>query len=204
MSQRTLLVIGSGPGIGRSLATTFASHGFNHIILMSRNRQRLEDDKSTVLSKAPKATVETLAVDISDPKALTSTLNTLNRLGNVECVFFNAARVEPSKLLDFPAEQIESDFKVSEPQLVLSSITDWNTDHKYCSVYGGPVGDPSPGEARRELPGCKAITASYQQSSLCSANAVCLFVDHGQGGAEVFGSVSGYDLQRARRACRSD
>jgi short-subunit dehydrogenase len=37
----SLVVIGSAPGIGLNVASTFAANGFSHIYLISRNEKRL-------------------------------------------------------------------------------------------------------------------------------------------------------------------
>jgi NAD(P)-dependent dehydrogenase (short-subunit alcohol dehydrogenase family) len=114
-SLRTLLLIGSGPGIGSSVATVFASKGFNHVILISRDYKRLQDDRVKILlnvtGEYPR--MDLIQADISDNNSLKQALQQVDALeGNIECVYFNAARVAPSPLLEFPIEVIEGDFKV--------------------------------------------------------------------------------------------
>lgn len=110
------VLIGSGPGIGRSTAALFAEKKFDTIVLISRNAERLEEDKRAVVEQAQKAgrkvEVKTFAVDIVDSKALEKTLNEVGRLGELEVLLFNAARVEPTELLKTPAEVIMKDFQV--------------------------------------------------------------------------------------------
>jgi NAD(P)-dependent dehydrogenase (short-subunit alcohol dehydrogenase family) len=114
-SLQTLLLIGSGPGIGSSVATVFASKGFNHVVLISRNYARLQDDKVTILAniKGEAPQIDLIQADISDNGSLKQALKAVDGLGsNIGCVFFNAARVAPSPLLEFPVEGIANDFKV--------------------------------------------------------------------------------------------
>lgn len=128
MSDRqhgTLMIIGSGPGIGNHVAITFATQGFDHIVLLARNEQRLEQDKAAIISKAerPGICVDTMQVDISDATALKKALKTLETVGHaIECIFFNAARIAPGELLSEPIETIEEDFKVCR---VVFSLLFW-------------------------------------------------------------------------------
>jgi short-subunit dehydrogenase len=114
-ASKTAVVFGSGPGIGISVASSFAVHGFNHIVLLSRNAERLQSDKNTILGQTGGTSVkiDTIQVDISDQSALKKALTKIDDLGgNIECIFFNAAKVAPSPLLEFPVEELELDFKV--------------------------------------------------------------------------------------------
>ena len=36
MAPRSIVVFGSGPGIGNNVAGNFAAHGFEHVILLAR------------------------------------------------------------------------------------------------------------------------------------------------------------------------
>jgi len=48
MSDRLIVVLGSGPGIGSQTAAHFAAQGFNRVALLSRNKQRLPEDAATI------------------------------------------------------------------------------------------------------------------------------------------------------------
>lgn len=114
-SDRTLLVIGSGPGIGRSVTTLFSSKRYNKVALIARRPEQLAVEKSLLEEAAPNVVVKTYALDISDPDALLKALNDSEAdLGKPETVFFNAARVVPSQLLAHKTEDMEYDFKVGE------------------------------------------------------------------------------------------
>jgi NAD(P)-dependent dehydrogenase (short-subunit alcohol dehydrogenase family) len=111
-----LVVVGSGPGIGQHVAMVFAEHGFEKIILMSRNKDRLAKDAEAVRSACNSVHVEEIAVDCADADSVRGALETVDKsLGQTppECVLYNAARLGPSHLFDFPAESLKADLQVS-------------------------------------------------------------------------------------------
>lgn len=113
----TLLLIGSGPGIGLTTATLFAQKKFSKVALLSRNKDRLVTDRESLLSSLPagkNVEVKIWDVDIVDAKKYTSVLKEVEEwsVDGVDCVIFNAARIVPSPLLEFPAEEIVNDFMV--------------------------------------------------------------------------------------------
>ena len=116
--SRTLFVIGSGPGIGRSVATLFASKRYTKVALFERNSEQIKLEKSAIEDAAgPDVQVETFAVDVVQTKAFRAALEEAEaKLGKPECVFYNAARVLPSELLKHGVEDIEYDFGVSFPR----------------------------------------------------------------------------------------
>lgn len=115
MSSYSLIVIGSGPGIGAHVARQFARQGFSKVALVARNPEQLEKDRASVENAVGGAnvTVKTYSVDIADLPELTKTLNKIgDELGPPEVVFFNAARVKLSTLLEVDEEEMIYDFKV--------------------------------------------------------------------------------------------
>jgi NAD(P)-dependent dehydrogenase (short-subunit alcohol dehydrogenase family) len=116
-SFRALVLFGSGPGIGRHVASRFAEGHFQHIILLSRDQRRLEEDASIVRSAGPGASVDIVPCDLSQlqsvRKALDSVAQKLQERGtHLEVVCFNAARVAKTQLLATPPEEMDTDFKV--------------------------------------------------------------------------------------------
>jgi NAD(P)-dependent dehydrogenase (short-subunit alcohol dehydrogenase family) len=116
-NTQTLVVIGSGPGIGVSTASLFASKKFNNVALLSRDSARLATDRQRILDAAKEANrnvdVELWTTDITDSASLQSTLTTVQeRMPNITCVLFNAARVAPSELLAHDENEMILDFKV--------------------------------------------------------------------------------------------
>ncbi|KAL3470102.1 hypothetical protein BJX99DRAFT_57311 [Aspergillus californicus] len=125
--NRLLVLIGSGPGIGRAVASRFAQQHFDRIALIARNAQRLKEDRDAVLVVAESAKrdveVQTWQVDINNVEKLQTALNEISEFGSLECLYFNAARVAGSTLLEFPIEGIEEDLRVSI--VALYAATQW-------------------------------------------------------------------------------
>ncbi|KAL5401729.1 hypothetical protein PMIN03_011266 [Paraphaeosphaeria minitans] len=113
---RTIVTFGAGPGIGNHVSAEFASHGFNHVILLARNEQRLSNQDAPFVFKAsPNVKLDTLPLDLSDTPSIPGVLKKIDDLTqgeDLEVVFFNAARIKPSGVLDVSIEEIEEDFKV--------------------------------------------------------------------------------------------
>lgn len=119
-NPQTLLLLGSGPGIGLASAKLFATRShFSKIILISRDSVRLQQEKNEVeeaVSSAGKAhvEVEAIAADLGDLKALKGVLDGMELgKGGLGCVLFNAARIRPSEVLSAGWEEMEEDFRVS-------------------------------------------------------------------------------------------
>ena len=120
-----LVVFGSGPGIGRNVASLFAEKGFNKIYLLSRNQERLQEDIDYVKKAAPETSCKAIAVDLEDPGKVRAALAELDsRLHgkSLECVLYNAARVGQSKLMEWSAVNYEADLRVSVEPLIVASV----------------------------------------------------------------------------------
>lgn len=115
MANKLIVVLGSGPGLGVATASLFASKGFD-VALLSRNGGRLQQDVSTVRKNSgSNVDIKVVAylVDISDHVALSRRLEQVEAdLGPPEVVYFNAARVQPTKIGETSPEYILQDFKV--------------------------------------------------------------------------------------------
>ena len=116
MPGKTLVLLGSGPGIGVAVASTFAVRGFTHVALVSRDKVRLDNDYNQVLDaiqeRGYSCQVKTWVCDLSDLKALKGMLSEVEKFGSLECVCFNAARVAGKPPLEEPIEDMERDFRV--------------------------------------------------------------------------------------------
>ncbi|KZZ98695.1 short-chain alcohol dehydrogenase [Moelleriella libera RCEF 2490] len=115
-----LVVVGSGPGIGTHVARKFALSGFDRIALLARSPLQLDEDKDSVTAAAAaenaKVHVGTYAIDITNSVQLLDVLDQVAcELGPPDAVFFNAARVKSSTLLEADDEEILYDFKVALP-----------------------------------------------------------------------------------------
>ena len=116
MPGKTLLILGSGPGIGIAVAKVFSVRGFTHVALVSRNKERLAQDEDSVLDaiqeRGYSCRVKTWVCDISDLKQLNSTLKEIESFGSLECVLFNPARVAGEPPLEESTEAVDADFRV--------------------------------------------------------------------------------------------
>lgn len=148
MPGKTLVVLGSGPGIGVQIACTFSVRGFTHIALVSRNQERLEKDWDRVLDAVQErgysCQVKKWVCDLSDLDALNATLKEIERFGSLECVLFNAARVAGRPPLDESLEEIERDFRVGlSAPLSVTTMFELrpNTDHQSRLLRYSAVGN---------------------------------------------------------------
>ncbi|QPH06201.1 hypothetical protein C2857_004522 [Epichloe festucae Fl1] len=125
---RSLVVIGSGPGIGVHVASHFASKGFSKIALLARSTGQLERDSAAVRSDHGHVDVRAYPVDVTDSAGLRAALGRItDDLGPPEVVFFNAARVKPSLLLEVGDEEMLYDFKISA--VALHQTAKWAIPH---------------------------------------------------------------------------
>lgn len=113
MSDKTLVIIGTGPGIGRSVACIFAAKRYLRVGLIARRPESLETEKLALEKAVKGVVVKTYVVDVADRDALTGAMDKVRGdLGQPECIFYNAARVTQTEALGCPLDEIEYDFKV--------------------------------------------------------------------------------------------
>ncbi|KAH7142848.1 hypothetical protein B0J13DRAFT_503209 [Dactylonectria estremocensis] len=118
-ANRTIVIIGAGPGIGRSVTSLFASNRYNKIALLARRDEQLQLEKAAVeAAVSHPVTIKTYVVDVSDGDALVSAMDKIDAdLGQPEVVFYNAARVLVSNFFEHPVKEIEYDFKITVTSL---------------------------------------------------------------------------------------
>ncbi|KAH6873829.1 hypothetical protein B0T10DRAFT_234472 [Thelonectria olida] len=117
--KKTIVIVGAGPGIGRSVTTQFASNGYTKIALLSRRDTQLQLEKTAIEAavKHP-VTIKTYVVDVSDGDALVNVMDKIdNDLGQPETIFYNAARVVYSKFFEHTVKEIDYDFKITVTSL---------------------------------------------------------------------------------------
>jgi NAD(P)-dependent dehydrogenase (short-subunit alcohol dehydrogenase family) len=111
------VIIGVGPGIGRSVALAFARDGLS-VGLLARSRATLEEARSAV-SNVGVATYVAVA-DAADPDQLREGLTGfVDVFGVPDVVVYNAALVQPDALGDFSAQRLLEAWSVN----VLGAIT---------------------------------------------------------------------------------
>ncbi|KAF9767632.1 hypothetical protein IL306_015179 [Fusarium sp. DS 682] len=113
-SKPTLLCIGSGPGIAHAITTLFAAKRYQHVALVAQKAEQLHVEKAAILKAAGyNVEIRTYALDVTDTSVLLSTMTHIEKMmGNIECVIYNAARVQKSSFFEYHVEDIEYDFKI--------------------------------------------------------------------------------------------
>ena len=109
------MIVGSGPGIGSHVAAHFARNGFEKMILLSRDAERLINDALIVKTAAPRVLIDTVPVNLAQIDQVRLALKKVEELLDdtpLECVLFNAARSGPSEMLDFPTKSFQQDLQV--------------------------------------------------------------------------------------------
>ena len=131
---RTLILFGAGPGIGDNVALQFASKGIEHIILLARNTERLQNEDAPFVARSTfPVKVDTLRIDLADTKSIPSVLKQLDSMTSgedVEVVFFNAARTKPSEVLGVSVDEIDEDLKCLTPFSNINNTGYANGDHR--------------------------------------------------------------------------
>ncbi|KIV99631.1 uncharacterized protein PV09_08696 [Verruconis gallopava] len=141
---RAIAIFGVGPGIGRAVAVQFASQGFSHLILLSRNAQRLQENKVAVMSAAGSLDISiyTIVVDLSSQASLQAAFDHIDSLGlDLEVALYNGARVSPTPLFETPVQEIEADFKTTT--VGLYSVAKWVLPKLQIFAKAYPHANPS-------------------------------------------------------------
>lgn len=114
--QRPVAVVtGGSEGIGLAIATELASRG-NTVLLVARNADRLEAAAANIAAAHPDATVEALALDLTDADAVAKLKSWLAQAeAYVDILVNNAGIGAGGEFTDHPADQVE--------QLVTLNVT---------------------------------------------------------------------------------
>ncbi|KAL7920120.1 NAD(P)-binding protein [Trichoderma austrokoningii] len=151
-SDNTVVIIGSGPGIGSHTASIFASKRFNKVALVARSTVQLEKDAVSVSSAAPgQVQVKTYSTDIVDSRKLAATLAQIKTdLGTPEFILFNAAIIAMSPLLEFNDEGIVRDFQIST--VALYNTAKWAIPELSALAKQDPTAKPTLTVTNSHLP----------------------------------------------------
>lgn len=105
------LVVGAGPGIGRSVALAFAREGYD-LALAARTPGRLAELKPE-LDKSG-AVTRTYGVDAADPASIRALFAAVRKeCGDPEVVVYNPAAHSPGKPTTLEPDQLAADFSVN-------------------------------------------------------------------------------------------
>jgi len=79
---KRVLITGASQGIGRSLVEEYARRGASHIVIASRNKNKLDTVRRQVLTIYPSTVIHIVSVDLSSEDACKYLINaTLEVLG---------------------------------------------------------------------------------------------------------------------------
>lgn len=105
------LIVGAGPGIGRSVALAFAREGYD-LALAARHPERLAEFKPD-LDKAG-AACRTYDVDAGDEASIRALFAAVRRdAGDPDVLVYNPAAHTPGKPTTLEGEQLAADFRVN-------------------------------------------------------------------------------------------
>lgn len=105
------LIVGAGPGIGRSVALAFGREGYD-LALAARHPARLAEYRAE-LEKAG-AAARAYPVDAGDEHSIRALFEAVRKdLGDPEVLVYNPAAHNPGKPTTLHAEQLAADFRVN-------------------------------------------------------------------------------------------
>ena len=105
MTRKVCAIIGYGPGLGASYATTFAGAGYD-VAILSRSGGTLDGAELD-------ATIKPYASDASDTESLTQTLGAVEQdLGPIDVLIYNAGLAHFGTLEDISESQFEQSWQV--------------------------------------------------------------------------------------------
>lgn len=90
ISGKKVLITGASQGIGKSLVEEYAKRGASHIVIASRNKQKLDAVRDHTLALYPKAKITVVPSDISSRKAAEALISsTVDILGGLDILVLN-------------------------------------------------------------------------------------------------------------------
>lgn len=114
MPEKTVVIVGAGPGMGNHIAEVFGTHNF-HVVLVARRQDALDRYADELRSKG--ISVDTQVADAADTASLTRAFEAIKAsFGKVDVLVYNAAILTPG----FPSE-LDSDTLVRHYQVDVAS-----------------------------------------------------------------------------------
>jgi len=101
---KTAVVTGGSSGIGLAFARHVAKLG-SRVVLVARREDVLAEAREAVLSAAPGAKVEVVALDVSDEAAVTEKIGALDERMTIDILVNNAGVVMPGRFLELPTAE---------------------------------------------------------------------------------------------------
>ncbi|PKG39720.1 SDR family NAD(P)-dependent oxidoreductase [Psychromonas sp. Urea-02u-13] len=160
------LITGGSRGIGKAIAYYFAQQGYS-LILVSLNKETLNQTKLAIQAKYPSCDIETVSVDFKKPTDVESSIKSIIDKHNSIDVMVNSAGVLMAGHINLTLNQLSELINVN----LLSTITACNlviekmTEQGHGEIYniGSTAGlEPVPKIAAYSA--TKAAIVSYSQS----------------------------------------
>lgn len=118
MSEKTLLIVGAGPGISLHTARKFGKEGFK-VALISRSIDSLQKYEYELMNDGIEA--KGFSGDVSSVESLKKAIDTvINTYGKIDVLLYNAASGTPGKPTTLNVDQVIDDFKISVAGAIIS------------------------------------------------------------------------------------
>ncbi|MDR4947675.1 SDR family NAD(P)-dependent oxidoreductase [Neobacillus cucumis] len=111
MSEKILLIVGTGPGISLNTARIFGKEGFN-VALISRSMESLKKYANEL--KDDGIAAKGFPGDVSSVESLKIAIDAvIKTYGKIDVLLYNAAAGKPGKPTTLSQDQLVDDFKIS-------------------------------------------------------------------------------------------
>ncbi|WP_442599950.1 SDR family oxidoreductase [Neobacillus sp. D3-1R] len=111
MSEKILLIVGTGPGISLNTARKFGKKGFK-VAMISRNMESLQKYENEL--KYDGITAKGFPGDVSSVESLKTAIDSvIKTYGKIDVLLYNAASGRPGKPTTLSIDQLVDDFKIS-------------------------------------------------------------------------------------------
>jgi NAD(P)-dependent dehydrogenase (short-subunit alcohol dehydrogenase family) len=106
-----IVIVGSGPGLAKSVAGRFGAEGWR-VVMMARNGERLEAEAAELQGRGVDAVP--VVCDVRDTGKLDALIRAESEDGGIDLLNHNAAIIRPNTpILDTSIEDIESDIAIN-------------------------------------------------------------------------------------------
>jgi NAD(P)-dependent dehydrogenase (short-subunit alcohol dehydrogenase family) len=122
--NKVIVVVAAGPLIGTATAAHFASKGFTHVALLSRDVRKLTETAGFIVPFAKEngnanVVLKTYEGDVSKAENLLKALKQIEAdFGPPEVVLYNAAVVKWARIGDVTEEELVEEFKVNVVSII--------------------------------------------------------------------------------------
>lgn len=115
--MKTVIIIGTGPGLGIALAEQFGHEGF-HVALLARSNTNLQQFAVQLLEQSISHSIH--PIDVSDFTVLRQTLRTIAQKHTVELVIYNVVKRQFNTPLQLDVEEMVDAYRIDVAGALLS------------------------------------------------------------------------------------